>query len=123
MGRIWKASGFYLPPFRFGNWMMTDEEIDLALLSNITTVWRKMAFVIGITMMGIDTDERKGMDDLYFAKRVSALFGKGLIEHKGDLDQLRYCEIRLSTTRGKFCKSGVTPISLVHRDVVSELND
>ena len=74
--------------------MITDEEIDTALLANISNVWRKVAFVIGMTMMQID-EERGGRDDLYFAKRVAVLVEKGFIEYNGDLNQMRQCEIRL----------------------------
>jgi len=77
--------------------MVRDKEIDEALLANITKDWRKVAFVVGSTMMQIDSKERVGRNDLYFAKRVAVLVEKGLIEFSGDLDQMRYCEIRLSS--------------------------
>jgi hypothetical protein len=76
--------------------MITDEEIDAALLANITNQWRKVAFVVGMTMMEIDSKQRVGRDDLYFAKRIAVLVQKGLIEHTGDLDHMRYCEVRLA---------------------------
>lgn len=78
--------------------MIDDEEIDAALLANITNQWRKVAFVVGMTMMKIDDKQRAGRDDLYFAKRVATLVQKGLVEHNGDLNQMRRCEIRLSST-------------------------
>jgi hypothetical protein len=77
--------------------MIIDEEIDLALLANVTNQWRKVAFVVGMTMMEIDSKRRVGRDDLYFAKRIAVLVRRGLIEHTGDLNRMRYCEVRLSS--------------------------
>ena len=75
--------------------MITDEEIDTALLANVTNQWRKVAFVVGMTMMEIDSKRHVGRDDLYFAQRIAVLVQRGLIEHTGDLDRMRYCEVRL----------------------------
>ena len=77
--------------------MITDEEIDLALLANITNLWRKVSMVVGTTMMEIDTEKRVGLNDLYFAKRIAVLAAKGLIDYTGELSQMRQCEIRLSS--------------------------
>lgn len=76
--------------------MIKDEEIDAALLANITNEWRKLAFVVGTTMMQIQSSRLSGRDDIYFAERVSCLVDKGLVEHHGDLQQMRQCEVRLS---------------------------
>ncbi|HMS10200.1 MAG TPA: DUF3658 domain-containing protein [Pyrinomonadaceae bacterium] len=75
--------------------MVDDETIDAMLLANISSEWRKVAFVIGKTMMQIDNRERVGKDDLYFARRVSGLARQGLIEQQGSLDEIRKCEVRL----------------------------
>ncbi len=75
--------------------MISDKEIAVALLANITNKWRKVAFVVGTTMMQIDAAQRVGRDDLYFAKRVAALVEQGLIDINGDLNQMRQCEVRL----------------------------
>jgi tetratricopeptide (TPR) repeat protein len=77
--------------------MISDEDIDLVLLANITTQWRKVAHVVGTTMMLIDPDERGGRDDLYFAKRVAVLAEKGLIESAGNLSDMGRSEVRLSS--------------------------
>jgi hypothetical protein len=74
---------------------MRDDEIDEILLANITSKWRKMAFVIGATMGQIDASKRAGRNDLYFAERIAFLLGENLIESQGDLSQMRECEIRL----------------------------
>jgi len=75
--------------------MISEKEIDGTLLANITNNWRKIAFVVGRTMMQIDDKQRVGLDDLYFSTRVSVLVEKGLIEFDGDLNQMRECEVRL----------------------------
>lgn len=77
--------------------MITDEEIDTALLANVTNQWRKVALVVGATMIQIDSDQRIGRDDFYFAKRVAILAEKGLIECSSDLNQMRRCEVRSSS--------------------------
>ena len=76
--------------------MISDEEIDAALLANVTNQWRKVALVVGTTMMQIDSAQRAGLDDLYFAKRAAVLVEKGLVQSSGDLEQMRHCEVRLS---------------------------
>jgi hypothetical protein len=78
--------------------MISDEEIDKALLANITHDWRKVARVVGSTMVQLG-DKRAGRNDLYFAERVAVLVEHGLIEQEGDLAQMGHCEVRLS--RGK----------------------
>jgi hypothetical protein len=74
---------------------MCEEEIDEILLANLTHKWRKMSFVIGITMGQIDASKRVGRNDLFFAERLALLAGKNLIEFEGDLSQIRECEIKL----------------------------
>jgi len=74
--------------------MISDEEIDEALLANVIHRWRKVARVVGSAMSQLG-DKRRGRDDLYFAQRVSSLVQRGLIEADGDLDQMGRCEVRL----------------------------
>lgn len=71
-----------------------DEEIDQALLANITHQWRKVARVVMTTTTQIDSDRRAGLMDLYFAERIVLLVEKGFIEYEGDLGEMRYCEVR-----------------------------
>lgn len=78
--------------------MITDEEIDLLLLANSSLTWQKVAKVVGISMLQFNKQERENKDDIYFAKRVKSLINKGLLECKGDLSNMRNCEIRLEQT-------------------------
>jgi Protein of unknown function len=66
--------------------VITDEEIDEALLANVIHRWRKVARVVGSAMSQLG-DKRRGRDDLYFAQRVSSLVQRGLIEAEGDLNR------------------------------------
>ena len=74
--------------------MINDEEIDRAILANITHQWRKVARVVmsAMTQLG---DRRAGRNDIYFGDRVAALARRGLIEFEGDLSQMGRCEVRL----------------------------
>ena len=78
--------------------MITDEEIDEALLANITDDWRKVARVVGSAMSHLG-NRRAGRNDLYFAERVALLAERGLIEYEGHLAQMGRCEIRLPQQR------------------------
>ncbi len=76
--------------------MIRDEDIDAALLANITNEWQKLAFVVGKTMMQIESSQLSGRYDLYFARRVRFLVESRFVEYDGDLQQMRRCEVRLS---------------------------
>jgi len=75
--------------------MITDEEIDLLLLANSSLIWQKVAKVVGSSMLQVNKQERENKNDIYFAKRVESLISKVLLEYKGDLSNMRNCEIRL----------------------------
>ncbi|VAW58610.1 hypothetical protein MNBD_GAMMA11-1517 [hydrothermal vent metagenome] len=70
--------------------------IDSALLANISPQWKKVARVIATTMN--ESDDRgtlKGIPDVFYSQRVSHLVSRGLIESQGNLQTMRYSEIRL----------------------------
>jgi hypothetical protein len=68
--------------------------IDDALLSNISSQWRKVARVVGTTMS--EQENRiTGIPDVFYAQRVSYLAQKGLIESQGNLQAMRYSEVKL----------------------------
>lgn len=76
--------------------MLSNKKIDEFLLANVTKEWRKVAFVVGVTMMQVDESQRRGLNDIYFADRVAVLVHEGLVDYRGDLRKMRHCEIRLS---------------------------
>jgi hypothetical protein len=70
------------------------DRIDAALLSQAKTRWRKVAMVVGLTMS--ETALRvPGLPDLFYAERVKALFARGDLLAQGNLDYMRYSEVRL----------------------------
>lgn len=77
---------------------LTDEqiaEIDNALLANCIQQWRKVAAVVGFTMTDQLMDTFEGVPDIYFAERVRRLVKKGTLEAAGNLNYMRYSEVRL----------------------------
>lgn len=78
--------------------MISIDEIDKVLLGNITGDWRKLSFVVGLTMLQIDKEMRVGLDDTFFAQRVASLIEDGRVEVFGEVSALRECEVRQSRT-------------------------
>lgn len=71
------------------------EEIDHALLEHATTQWRKVAMIVGLTMMEFK-NRVIGIPDIFYAQRVQHLVKKGLLESEGDPSQMRFCEVRVA---------------------------
>ena len=71
-------------------------EIDEALLSNTKRQWRKVAMIVGITMSE-SPDRINGIPDIFYSQRIRGLVEKKLIESQGDLQFMRYSEVRLSS--------------------------
>lgn len=70
------------------------EKIDKALLSRSKLRGRNVAVLVGLVMM--DPEVRvAGLPDLYYANRVRVLVERGLLVAEGNLDYMRYSEVRL----------------------------
>jgi len=70
------------------------QKVDCALLSHAKPSWRKVAMLVGLTMM--DSDLRvPGLPDLFYSIRIRKLVEMGLFESVGDLDYMRFSDIRL----------------------------
>jgi hypothetical protein len=69
------------------------ESIDRALLSNTHDRWRKVAMVVGKTMMELET-RRRGIPDTYYAQRVRKLVERGSLQSQGNLEFMRFSEVR-----------------------------
>lgn len=82
------------------------QAIDVALLSNVTTHWRKVARVVGTTMEHLE-DRVIDIPDIYYAERVANLAERGLIEMLGDPMFMRYSEVRLPI--GETVETGFQP--------------
>ena len=73
------------------------ERIDKMLLSNAGPRWRKVAFIVGSTMNDLPKSA-PGIPDVFYAQRVRRLVEMGQLEAFGNLDFMRYSEVRLSSS-------------------------
>lgn len=80
-------------------------KIDEGLLSNCCDRWRKVARVVGTTMTSDGQYRYEGVPDIFYSQRVKALVERGLLESQGNLDFMRYSEVRLPQT-------GKRPVSI-----------
>ena len=64
--------------------------VDDEIMRATTKDWRKVAMIVGITMQTF-----RGIKDLEIADRVKLLVSSGRLEAQGDLEQMRYSEVRL----------------------------
>jgi hypothetical protein len=68
--------------------------IDECLLSHVSHQFRKVAYVIGRTMLELN-GEFPGIPDVFYGLRIKHLAESGAIEAAGNLGRMRYSEIRL----------------------------
>jgi Protein of unknown function len=68
--------------------------IDSALLAECAASWRKVARVVGTVMITL-RDRYPNLPDGYYALRVRRLVERGSLESQGNLDYMRYSEVRL----------------------------
>lgn len=71
--------------------------IDAALLSQVSSDWRKVASVVGMAMLSM-RDRPSGVPDVFFAKRVALLVESEQLESQGDLRRMRFSEVRRRST-------------------------
>jgi hypothetical protein len=68
--------------------------IDEALLEDTCHQWRKVARIVG-TALGKLGERIPGVPDLYYAERVRHLVAAGRLESQGNLELMRFSEVRL----------------------------
>jgi hypothetical protein len=69
-------------------------KVDAALMSHAKRSTRKVAMIVGMAMM--DSSVRvAGLPDLFYRDRVRVLVNKGLLVAEGNLEYMRYSEVRL----------------------------
>lgn len=71
------------------------EEIDAMLLSQSSEKWRKVARVVGWTLMELN-EKYPGLPDVFYSERVQFLVENQSLESKGNLKRMRYSEVRLN---------------------------
>jgi hypothetical protein len=70
-------------------------ELDRALMANCSRSWRKVARVVGTTMM-VPPFKSSPLPDVCYATRVVELVRQGKLEADGNLNYMRYSEVRLA---------------------------
>ncbi len=75
--------------------------IDKALLANCGQRWRKVAAIVGFTITDENLQRFDGVPDIYYAQRVRAFVESGDLESSGNLDYMRYSEVRLCGNNDK----------------------
>jgi Protein of unknown function len=70
------------------------ERIDAELLKHARRHGRKVAMLVGLAMRNPSV-RVPGLPDLYFAQRIRLLVAKGELISEGNLDFMRYSEVRL----------------------------
>jgi len=71
--------------------------IDEALLANSASSWRKVARVVGATMIERDR-QLPEVPGGFYAQRVAVLVQAGRLQSQGNLDHMRFSEVRLAST-------------------------
>ena len=74
------------------------ELIDEALLASSASSWRKVARVVGTAMIELDMQFPR-VPDGYYAQRVATLVQAGKLQAQGNLDHMRFSEVRLASER------------------------
>ena len=70
------------------------DEIDQAIINAASSQWRKVARVVATAMMSLD-NRILGIPDIYYAQRVALLISSGHLVAQGNIERMRYCEVRL----------------------------
>lgn len=69
---------------------------DAALLRNVDTQWRKIGRIVGNTLQDFLSDQFDQTGDLLLLARLAHLAEAGVLEWRGDLGAMRFCEVRLA---------------------------
>ena len=69
------------------------QAIDAALLAEVLPRWRKVAMVVACAMYR--PTHVPGLPDTYYGQRISALVDEGRIEAQGNVEYMRFSEVRL----------------------------
>lgn len=79
---------------------LTPEEIhviDEAILASVSAQWRKVARVVGGAIIATAETVPDGVPDIFYGERVRQLVAAGKVESQGDLNCMRFSEIRLGS--------------------------
>lgn len=73
-------------------------QIDQILIANTAAQWRKVAMVVGISMLSLNS-KFEGIPDVYYSQRIAKLVAQGKLQSQGDLQRMRFSEVRLQISR------------------------
>ncbi|MBL8182430.1 MAG: hypothetical protein JNL64_12560 [Blastocatellia bacterium] len=76
---------------------LTSEELNLiddSLMADASVHWRKSARVVG-TAMAMNRDTIPNVPDIFYAQRSQKLVEKGLLSAQGNLNYMRFSEVKL----------------------------
>lgn len=74
------------------------QHVDHALIAECAPSWRKVAHIVGAAMGEMQSTFSE-LPDGYYAQRVAALVKAGHLESQGNLDHMRFSEVRLPQGR------------------------
>lgn len=72
----------------------TLKEIDDLILSHAKVKWRKVAMIVMQTMRDFESNH-SGLPDVFFAQQIKKLVERGCLQSQGNLQYMRYSEVRL----------------------------
>lgn len=75
-------------------------KIDQSILSSLDRTWKKAGFVTAGVLIAAP-DEYEEIPESFYALRIGHLAKESRIEVKGDLENLKTCEIRLPSASGE----------------------
>ena len=76
------------------------KSIDDVILAQSTDRWRKVAIVVAKVMHCVD-DKYPEMPDVFYAQRIRMLVARVRLESRGNLNYMRFSEIRLSAEENR----------------------
>lgn len=74
------------------------QRIDECLLSHTSDRWRKVARVVASTMASL-AGHFPDVPDVFYSRRIKHLVASGALEAVGNLDRMRFSEVRIATSK------------------------
>lgn len=71
------------------------EEIDIMIIDNTAKQWRKVAMVVAMAMSKIP-NRVAGVPDVFYSQRIANLVKQGKLVSQGDLNRMRFSEVKLA---------------------------
>jgi hypothetical protein len=72
-------------------------EFDASLIAVATTDWQPMAKIVGRVLGNFMKEDVHQAGDFFLASRLADLVEAGVLERRGDMSQMRGCQLRLAS--------------------------